>query len=372
MSRHLKDTIALCPTCYKHVDAEIVEENGKVYISRECEQHGLFTSLFENDVDFYLGQTVTPGYAYVHKVVAFDVTNRCNLTCPNCYQLPDDSPDKPEFDVLSEISEVDMSIPVKIMLAGAEVTMRKNLPSLMSAIKREYKVDDIVLLTNGVALSKMHYLEDLLSTGTVGKTIIGLNHWSYQGATVHKHQLRGIDNLNEHGIVPTVSYTLENFAHLDEVLEQSMDLFNKGKIQLSRIRPGAQIGRSTEEKVVTLSDTIQLIREYANRNGMHFTLADGENKPYHQNCVLNSMPITVEHWPNVTEIELHSCTTGPYARFNDGGITNYYHQIVLRDAYVNKKLPRLDTIPDVFLRDIIHGKPASKQPKRFMFDLAQS
>lgn len=363
MLRHLKDTIALCPTCYKHLDAEIVEENGKVYISRECEQHGLVTSLFENDFDFYHGQTITPGYVYKHKAVAFDVTNRCNLACPNCYQIPDKSPDKPEFDVLREIGEVDMSIPVKIMLAGAEVTMRKNLPSLMSAVKRVYNVNDITLLTNGVAFGKMHYLEDILATGTLGKTIIGLNHWSYQGPTVHKHQLQGIDNLNEHDIFPTVSYTLDNFSYLDEVLEMSLNMFNKGKIQLCRVRPGSHIGRSAEKKVVTLSDTIQLVREHALRNGMHFAFANGENKPYHQNCTLNEMPIIVEHWPNVSEIELHSCTSGPYARFIDGGITNYYHQIVLRDAYVNKKLPRLDTIPDSFLRDVIHGKPSPKKHK---------
>ena len=371
MRKHLKDTIALCPTCYKHLPAEIQETNGKVYITRECHEHGLFTTLLENNVDFYNGLGTTPGYAYSHKVVAFDVTNRCNLACPNCYQLPDESPDKPEWDVLREIDEVELSIPVNIMLAGAEVTMRKNLPSLVNAIKHEYNVDNIVLLTNGVSLGKMHFLEELLATEVIGKTIIGLNHHTYQGATVHKHQLRGIDNLNEHGIVPTVSYTLENFAHLSEVLEQSLDLFKRGKIQLSRVRPGAMIGRSTEEQVVTLSDTIQMIREYAEQKGLHFTLADGENKPYHQNCVLNDMPLTVEHWPNVTEIELHSCTTGPYAHFIGGAVTNYYHQLVLRDAFINKGLPRLDEVPAEFLREVIHGKQPKKNRKSIKIQAAQ-
>lgn len=360
---HLKDTIGLCPVCYKHIPGEIIQESGKVYLRKECAQHGLFTSLLENSADFYASLKVTPNYVFSHKVVTFDVTNKCNLKCPNCYQLPDNATvDKSQFEVLNEIAQIDKSIPYKIMLAGAEVTMRRDLPNLMTAIGKEFNVDSIVLLSNGVAFSKAEYVTQLYETGLMGKTIVGLNHWSYQGKTVHTHQLRGIDNLNSVGIVPTISYTVENFSHLNEVLDQSQDLFNRGKIQLVRIRSGSNIGRSNEVETLSLSVLVDRVKNYCQSVGWNFTSADGENKLYHHNFVINDMPVVLEHWPNVDEIELHSCQTGPYAHFINGPVTNYYHQIVLRDAYINKKLPRLDSVPKEFTREYILGIPAS-QPR---------
>lgn len=359
MHKHIKDTIALCSTCYRHVPGQIFEKDGKVYIERACPEHGTEISLFENDAEFYHG--LVNSYEFDNKAVAFDVTNRCNLACPNCYQVPDDSPDKPESDVIKEVSEIDHSIPFGLLLAGAEVTMRKNLPELMTNVSKHFGGLKTIMLTNGVSLSKMHFLEKLLGTGAMSnKVIIGLNHWTYQGEKVHKHQLSGIDNLNIHGIIPTVSYTVDTYDHLEDVIEQSLALWDAGKIELSRIRPGADIGRSSQHFKVTLSTTINLVKKICDSKGYHFQLMPGDNKAYHQNAVINDLPVKLEHWPNVTEIELHSCTSGPYAKFVDGPASNYYHQIVIRDAYVNMGKPRLDDIPKEFVREFIHGKELPK------------
>lgn len=359
MTNFVKDTIALCSTCYRHVPGQLTEEDGKIYLTRTCPEHGTEKTLFENSAEFYHG--LECDMSYDNLAVAFDVTNRCNLACPNCYQVPDDSPDKPTADVIREISEIDQTIPFGLLLAGAEVTMRKNLPQLMTDVSQRFNGLKTIMLTNGVALSKMHFLEDLLATNAMSnKVIIGLNHWTYQGEKVHKHQLKGIDNLNAHGIVPTVSYTIDTYDHLEEVIEQSLELWNAGKIEFSRIRPGADIGRSSQHFKVTLSTTIDLVRDICKRKGYFFQLMPGDNKAYHQSSVINDLPVKLEHWPNVTELEQHSLQSGPFAKFVDGPATNYYHQIVVRDAYVNMRKPRLDQFPKEFVREYIYGKDIPK------------
>ena len=38
----IKKTKSLCPTCLKPLEAEVFEEDGKVWIKKECPDHGEF------------------------------------------------------------------------------------------------------------------------------------------------------------------------------------------------------------------------------------------------------------------------------------------------------------------------------------------
>jgi len=44
----IRNTKSVCTTCIKKIDAEIVEENEKVYMLKECEEHGKFKILLSN------------------------------------------------------------------------------------------------------------------------------------------------------------------------------------------------------------------------------------------------------------------------------------------------------------------------------------
>lgn len=46
-------TLSLCPTCLKRVDAKIVFENDKVYMLKNCIEHGKSKVLIADDIDYY-------------------------------------------------------------------------------------------------------------------------------------------------------------------------------------------------------------------------------------------------------------------------------------------------------------------------------
>ena len=49
----IKKTKSLCPECFKPVDAEVYEENGKIMIKKTCPEHGEFTNTYWSDAKLY-------------------------------------------------------------------------------------------------------------------------------------------------------------------------------------------------------------------------------------------------------------------------------------------------------------------------------
>lgn len=107
----IKKTRSLCPICNAVIDAEIVEEEGKIWIERICPAHGQFRNLYWSDAAMYhrfdkydaVGNgienpqnTVVAGSCptscglcsnhHSQTLLAnIDLTNRCNLNCDFCF-----------------------------------------------------------------------------------------------------------------------------------------------------------------------------------------------------------------------------------------------------------------------------------------------
>ncbi|MDH5532762.1 MAG: radical SAM protein, partial [Candidatus Bathyarchaeota archaeon] len=106
----IKETKSICPECLKVLDATIFEKDNKVYIKKECPEHGKFQDVYWSDYEQYLRaeqfrydgdglrnpRTETKldcpldcGICPQHKshtvLAIIDVTNRCNLRCPVCF-----------------------------------------------------------------------------------------------------------------------------------------------------------------------------------------------------------------------------------------------------------------------------------------------
>ena len=82
----LEDTMSVCEHCYRHVSATRILKNGQIWLTKNCKFHGYSEHLVEPDAEFYLN------YKYKRRSLEsyfIDITNRCNLNCPNCYQEPD-------------------------------------------------------------------------------------------------------------------------------------------------------------------------------------------------------------------------------------------------------------------------------------------
>jgi len=108
----LKKTKSICPVCQKKIDANLTEENGKVVITKTCNEHGTFSATHwqgpkilrfaeEFDIFKYFEDTSLPrdpdGCPYIcgscnkhasNTVIGvIDVTKKCDLSCPICFSI---------------------------------------------------------------------------------------------------------------------------------------------------------------------------------------------------------------------------------------------------------------------------------------------
>ena len=335
--RFIHNTVSLCNHCYRHIPGVVFERDENIMLSKKCSKHGIMEEIVEIDPAYYYGLYKTDASEFIS--IMFEVTNKCQLNCPHCYQIPDNKHiDGP---IASMLSVTDMFpegfIPI---LAGAEASLYNDIVPLSHALHDKFK--KVRMLTNGLRFADDDFSKELL-TGRTILPAVGLNHWTYQGKKVHEKQLRGITNIKEYGRCDGIGYTLEDINHLPEILEE-LDKIGRDNVDLVRIRMGASIGRSTGGRNY-LSNTVKELKKLLGDELVHTPL---EENLYHNMYNWKGMNIRLIQWPDVRSIDMEELNNGPWASFIQGPISNYIHQVILRDAFTNNKLKQLDVTPDYY------------------------
>jgi len=344
----ITDTMSLCEHCYRHVPAVKFEKDGAIWLGKTCPKHGYLEHLVEPDADFYLD------YNYPkHPLTSYfiEVTNRCNLTCPHSYQLPDNkSVDLPIDYIVQQVS----SWPDDgycVSLAGAEPTVRKDLDQLIRAIKAiPGKPRSIIVLTNGVNLSKIEYAEKFKDIEDLHWTI-GLNHPDYQGHTVRAKQIQGIENCVKLGFsIKNISYTLEDLEQLEYCLDE-IHKFYPDTCKQFRIRVGVDIGRNPEGPPVYLSQLVDATKDIALKRNWTYRENQDTGIRAHFPIYINNIYLKLIQWPDATTIDMDEMQTETWADLLPGKpISPLIHQVMLRDASVNNGMMLYDVVPERYRR----------------------
>lgn len=342
--RNIKNTLSICHHCYRHVSATRFERDGSIWLTKTCPEHGESTHLVEPDAVFY------NNYVYHrHALQSYfiEITNRCNLTCPHCYQMPDNKSTDPAIEtMLDKIrSWPDDGYPVA--LVGAEPTVRQDLPEIIDRIHTlPGKKRTVMVLTNGVNMHKEDYarkfkgIDDLMWT-------IGLNHTDYQGPVVRRKQMQGIENMMKYNLpIKNISYTLLNLTQLEDCIDELIGFDNKYCSQF-RIRCGVDIGRSPEDnEQVFLSDLLNATEKICKSKGYTFEREPESGNRAHYPVRINGLATKIIQWPSAETLDLSEVQTEAIADILPGQPPSpLVHQVLLRDGAINKRLPLLDTIP---------------------------
>jgi hypothetical protein len=229
-------------------------------------------------------------------------------------------------------------------MAGAEPTLRKDFFELTEEISTKIdSVQELMILTNGVKFSNPTFACRAKSAG-LEQLNIGLNHPSYQGEAVHKLQLQGIENALNFGYsIGYIGYTIETLDHLPYILNEIKNIHHPKFINHYRIRCGSFIGRSSDSQRSYLSSTFKRVVELLGDQVK--VIEHTDNNIYHINVDWQGIRLRLIQWPDVTNIDMEELNTGPWSDFYNGEITNFVHQIIVRDAYKNKNMIRMDTVP---------------------------
>jgi uncharacterized radical SAM superfamily Fe-S cluster-containing enzyme len=176
---------SVCPKCFQEgkiqkIAGKIIEEDGKVWIKKECKKHGSFKDIYFGDVDFYKRWSqyiVTGDPAPDVKTSLFKdpplyskhrsqtvltnlmATNRCNLRCNYCFMNAGAAGYvyEPTLEQIRELLlQARMERPVgskAIQITGGEPTVREDLFDLVSMAK-ELGFSHVQVNTNGLKLAE--------------------------------------------------------------------------------------------------------------------------------------------------------------------------------------------------------------------------
>ena len=342
----ISNTISLCVECHKHIPAKIFEQDGSVWIEKTCEDHGEQRYLVEKNAEFYRNYNYPQrDLQEFYNAVCFDITNRCNLACPHCYQLPNNHSSDPRIEEI--ISRIKLLPDDKaVVLMGAEPTVRDDLPELITKINK-VRNTPVIVLTNGVRLARIDYISQFERFDNVYFTF-GLNHPDYQGPKVREKQIAGLENCVAHGLpIKNISYTLEGFDQLEYCLEE-IQRFNREKnyCDLYRIRVGTDIGRCPDHEKMFMSELVSRAEQISNNKRWSFVPRPDKGIRAHYPVEINGVMVKLIQWPDVKTIDLEETQTESWADMLPGyPVSPLVHQVLLRDRLVNNNLPLLDTVP---------------------------
>ncbi len=292
----IKKTKSLCPECKKVIDANIIEENGKVLMNKKCSEHGDFSDILSiNPTHFRWSQnfmidgqkpkdpcvSTKKGCPYdcgscpEHKsspaIAICDITYRCNLKCPICFANAESRGlnYEPSFEELIRIYKHFRNIkpqpPIVAMYAGGEPTVRNDLPELLTeCVKMGYQ--QLQIATNGIRLANIDYFQELIDAGLPNSTnnnrtrtciylqFDGIERETYiktRGADILDKKLKVIENARELNfpnmiLVPTVAKGV-NDHEINNILQFAID--NIDVVSTLMYQPMAMCGRFDKEKL---------------------------------------------------------------------------------------------------------------------------
>jgi 7,8-dihydro-6-hydroxymethylpterin dimethyltransferase len=233
----IKHTESLCPICLKKIGADLVEENGKILIKKNCSEDGSFEDIYYGNAGLYhkymkhiktdthrTGHSAQKndtcpnecGLCDNHKsstvLANMDITNACNYRCPICFAdtATGSSVFNPSIEQISQMMDTlrqqDPPCTV-IQFSGGEPTIRKDFFEIASlAHKKGFA--HIQVATNGRNLAEQPGFAKKLWDARVATIYLqfdGVTPDPYlmtRGFNALPEKLKAIENLKSHGPYP--------------------------------------------------------------------------------------------------------------------------------------------------------------------------
>jgi len=314
-ARVLRVTGSICPDCITEgkalknskIDAVVYEEDGKVWMIKECPKHGKIKDLYWGDYKMYerakgyadkgitfrnpdikkpLNKIKCPddcGLCLKHKshtnLGNIVVTNRCDLSCWYCFFFAKEGeaiyePTLEQIRMMLRRMKNQKPVPCNaVQITGGEPTLRKDVVEIVKICKEE-GYDHVQFNTNGIEFSKnLKLVKDIKKAGgNTGSIIVYL---SFDGVTPETNPKNYwempdiIENCRRVGLqivlVPTIIGRV-NDHELGDIIRFAFN--NNDVIRAVNFQPVSLVGRmprrEREKRRITIPDACRKIGEQTN------------------------------------------------------------------------------------------------------------
>jgi uncharacterized radical SAM superfamily Fe-S cluster-containing enzyme len=178
-------TTSICPRCKRLLEAELLERDGRVVLSRACPEHGGFEAVVYGDAERYLEiqrfdkpgeeprerQTeslegcphdcgICPEHAQHTCLGIIEVNTACNLDCPICFA--DSGTGHQEHGFSLSLEQVESMLdafvaaegePESVQISGGEPSIHPRILEILRAA-RDRGIPLVMLNTNGIRLAR--------------------------------------------------------------------------------------------------------------------------------------------------------------------------------------------------------------------------
>ena len=293
-------TLSLCPDCLRRVDAKIIFENDKVYMLKNCKEHGKSKVLIADDIAYYKNirnynkaseypktfntQThygcpydcgLCPDHEQHSCLTVVEVTDRCNLTCPTCYASS--SPTYGRHRSLDEIKKMLDAVvrnegePDVVQISGGEPTIHPDFFEILDYAK-SLPIRHLMVNTNGIRISNdpeftkrlagyMPDFEIYLQFDSLDNSVLQ----TLRGADLAAVRLNALKELNAVNLSTTLVVTLQKGLN-DHEMGETIDFALKQKcVRGVTFQPTQIAGRlenfEVNENRITLTEVRRKILE---------------------------------------------------------------------------------------------------------------
>jgi len=170
----LKSTKGLCHDCGKLCDARIIIETGRVYLVKDCDEHGESKGLISSDSQWYLQSLahMKQEFGRVDGIAA--IPEQCPQACGICK----DHKQKNCLPVLEITGRCDMKCPVcSVDIGKIQECSVSDIREMVDNLRQEHQMLNMVTLSGGEPTLHPHLLQiiDSLRIPEIGITAIATN-----------------------------------------------------------------------------------------------------------------------------------------------------------------------------------------------------
>lgn len=313
-------TNSICSQCWRKVEAKVIIQQGKVYLLKNCLEHGREQVLISTDADYYrqcrefnkpgdlpkrFNTQINQGCPYdcglcpdheQHSCVTLiEITERCNLTCPTCYANA--GPTQGRHRTLAEIATMlDIVVanegqPDVVQISGGEPTIHPDFFAILDLAKQK-PIRHLMVNTNGLRIAQDKEFAKKLADYLPGFELY-LQFDTFEPTTWQK--LRGLDlseikaqalaHLNELNLSTTLVVTLQAGLNTHEIGKIIDFAIQQPCIRGVTFQPLQFAGRYDSDAVTQGKITLAEIRQAILKQTSLFSPADLIPVPCHPDAI---------------------------------------------------------------------------------------